>query len=85
MTIRSNVPVIDITCAHCGRQRHFKAEGIDTFQLMYVDAQRCNHCGKLGAAVTMTSYESPLQFDLEALPASIWSPVTSRPSPSDAG
>jgi hypothetical protein len=78
MTIRSNVPVIDLTCAHCGRQRHFNGGGIDAFQLMYVDAQLCNHCGKLGATVTMTSYERPLQFDLEALPASIRSPVTSR-------
>jgi len=72
------------TCAHCGRQRHFNGDGIDAFQLMHMDAQPCNHCGQLGAAVTMTSYEGPPQFDLEALPASIRSPAASRADSSGA-
>ena len=62
--------ILALTCAHCGRQRHFNGAGIDAFQLMYLDAQVCNRCGKRGAILTMTSRESPLRFDLEALPAS---------------
>lgn len=76
--------ILALTCAHCGRQRYFNGDGIDASQLMHVNAQACNHCGQLGATVIMTSYESPLQFDLEALPASIRSPLTSRSNSSAA-
>lgn len=69
--------ILALTCAHCGRQRHFSGDGIDVFRLMYMDAQTCNRCGKLGASLTMTSCNNPPRFDLEALPC-IEPPVTAR-------
>lgn len=61
--------ILALTCAHCGRQRHFTGEEIDVFQLMYVDAQTCDHCCKPGATLTITSHQSPVQLELEALPS----------------
>lgn len=70
--------VLALTCAHCGRQRHFSGDRIDVFLLMYMDAQTCNRCGKLGATLTMTSCKSPLRFELETLPC-VEPSVTRRP------
>lgn len=84
MNTKKALLILALTCAHCGRQRYFNGDGIDAFQLMHVYAQPCNHCDQLGTAVIMISRENPLQLDLEALPASMRSPVASRSKSSAA-
>lgn len=61
------VHVVDVTCSHCGRQRHFDGDGITPRQLALIASQRCKHCEGLGAAVVLTSYEGNPPFKLERL------------------
>jgi hypothetical protein len=68
-TSRTQVRVLHFTCSHCGSVRHFRCEPMpNSLQLERVTKNACRECGGHGGAVSIILYDSPIPYQLEALP-----------------